>query len=89
MGEQGSSTLAAGEEGRILDRLVGLEKVIPPELMRQVLLEAGRVNGRACPLTPRRAGAVDRARDGSVHEHADSPGVSSFAADAVGRQVPG
>ena len=51
MREQGSSTLAAGEAGRILDRLAGLEKVIPPELMRQVLLAAGRVNGRACELT--------------------------------------
>jgi len=51
MREQGCSTLAAGEEGRILDRLAGLEKVIPPELMRQVLHATGRVNGRACELT--------------------------------------
>ena len=51
MREQGCSTLAAGEEGRILDRLAGLEKIIPAELIRQVLRETGRVNGRACVLT--------------------------------------
>lgn len=49
--EQGCSTLDAGMDGRILDRLAGLEKVIPSELIRQVLLRTGRVNGRACPLT--------------------------------------
>ena len=51
MQEHGRSTLAAGEEGRILDRLAGLEKVIPAEFLRQVLRETGRVNGRACVLT--------------------------------------
>jgi hypothetical protein len=51
MDEQGRSTLATNDDGRILDRLAGLEKVIAPELMRQVLEETGRVNGRACPLT--------------------------------------
>lgn len=51
MGEQGRSTLATDDDGRILDRLAGLEKVVAPELMRQVLEETGRVNGRACPLT--------------------------------------
>lgn len=51
MREQGCSTLAAGEDGRILDRLAGLEKVISPELIAQVLRETGRVNGRACVLT--------------------------------------
>lgn len=51
MAEHGRSTLSTNEDGRILDRLAGLEKVIPPELIRQVLTETGRVNGRACPLT--------------------------------------
>jgi hypothetical protein len=51
MAEQGRSTLATGEDGRILDRLAGLEKVIPAELVRQVLQATGRVNGRACELT--------------------------------------
>jgi len=51
MSEQGRSTLATGEDGRILDRLAGLEKVISPELVRQVLQASGRVNGRACKLT--------------------------------------
>ena len=51
MCEQGRSTLPAGEGGRILDRLAGLEKVISPELVRQVLQATGRENGRACELT--------------------------------------
>lgn len=51
MAEQGRSTLATGEDGRILDRLAGLEKVIPAELVRQVLQATERVNGRACELT--------------------------------------
>jgi hypothetical protein len=49
--EQGRSTLATGEDGQILDRLAGLEKVIPVELVRQVLHATQRVNGRACELT--------------------------------------
>jgi hypothetical protein len=49
--EQGRSTLASGEDGRILDRLAGLEKVISPDLLRQALQATDRVNGRACELT--------------------------------------
>ena len=51
MREQGRSTLATGEDGRIVDRLAGLEKVISPDLVRQVLRATERVNGRACELT--------------------------------------
>jgi hypothetical protein len=51
MTQQGRCTLPAGEAGRVLDRLTLLEKVIRPELVRQVLLEVGRVNQRACNLT--------------------------------------
>jgi hypothetical protein len=51
MREQGRSTLASGEDGRIVDRLAGLEKVISPDLIRQVLQATERVNGRACELT--------------------------------------
>jgi len=51
MQEQGCSTRPTGEDGRVLDRLAGLEKVIPPSLIRQVLQATGRVNGRACKLT--------------------------------------
>jgi len=51
MCEQGRSTLATGEDGRILDRLAGLEKVIAPDLVRQALQATDRVNGRACELT--------------------------------------
>lgn len=51
MQEQGRSTLAPGQDGRIMDRLAGLEKVIPPALIRQVLHATNRLNGRACRLT--------------------------------------
>lgn len=48
---QGRCTLPADEAGRILDRLAGLEQIIPSETLRQVLLDTDRVNGRACLLT--------------------------------------
>ncbi|HSL70513.1 MAG TPA: IS4 family transposase [Longimicrobiales bacterium] len=51
MCEQGRSTLAVGEDGRILDRLAGLEKVISPDVVRGVLQATERINGRACELT--------------------------------------
>jgi hypothetical protein len=41
MNEHGRSTLPTDETGRILDRLAGLEKVIPPPLIRQVLQATG------------------------------------------------
>ena len=34
---QGQCTLPPDEAGRILDRLAGLEQVIPPEAVRQAL----------------------------------------------------
>lgn len=51
MAEQGRSRFSVGDDGRILDRLAGLEKVVPSELVKRVLEETGRVNGRACELT--------------------------------------
>jgi hypothetical protein len=51
MAGQGCSTLPTADDGRVLDRLAGLEKVIPPELIRQALLETGCVNGRDCKIT--------------------------------------
>src|SRR5215469_7434653 len=51
MREQGCSTLTPGLDGRILDRLIGLEKAVPQALIRQALATTGRVNGRACLLT--------------------------------------
>ena len=48
--EHGCSTLSADEEGRVLDRLKGLEKVISVELVRQVLHASGKMNGRKCML---------------------------------------
>jgi hypothetical protein len=44
-------SLPADAAGRVLDRLAGLEKVIPPAAIRQALLATGRVNRRACPLS--------------------------------------
>lgn len=51
MRQQGRCRLPADEAGRILDRLAGLEKIITPALVRQVLLETKRVSQRACTLT--------------------------------------
>lgn len=51
MREQGCSTLPADPSGRIVDRLAGLEQIISPVLVRQVLRDTGRVNLRSCPLT--------------------------------------
>ena len=49
--QQGQCTLPADEAGRILDRLAGLEQIIPPEAVRQALAATGRVNSRSCTLT--------------------------------------
>lgn len=51
MRQQGCCTLSPDEAGRVLDRLAGLEKVIPTAVQRQVLLDTERVNPRSCPLT--------------------------------------
>ncbi|RPI63667.1 MAG: IS4 family transposase [Planctomycetaceae bacterium] len=51
MKQQGRCVLPADETGRVLDRLTALEKVISPTVIRQALLETGRVNPRACKLT--------------------------------------
>jgi len=51
MTRQGRCVLAADESGRILDRLAGLEQVITPTVVRQVLEETGRTNVRTCKLT--------------------------------------
>ncbi len=48
---QGRCKLPANEAGRVLDRLAGLEQVIPPEQIRQALEVTGRHNSRACVLT--------------------------------------
>jgi hypothetical protein len=48
---QGQCTLPPDESGRILDRLAGLEQIIPPEAVRQALVATGRVNQRQCKLT--------------------------------------
>jgi hypothetical protein len=48
---QGHCTLPADDAGRVLDRLAGLEQVIRPEVVRQVLTATGRINSRSCWLT--------------------------------------
>src|SRR6516225_10168997 len=47
----GHCTLPPDASGRILDRLTGLEQVIPPEAVRQALHDTGRINPRSCKLT--------------------------------------
>jgi hypothetical protein len=51
MREHGCSTLSADEQGRVLDRLAGLESVITIDLIQHALRLAGRFNQRACKLT--------------------------------------
>jgi hypothetical protein len=51
MVEQGCSSLPADENGRILDRLAGMEKIIPPELLMLALSATGKLSKRACTLT--------------------------------------
>ena len=48
---RGHCTLPPDDAGRILDRLTGLEQVIPPEAVRQALQDTGRINPRSCKLT--------------------------------------
>ncbi|HMB07631.1 MAG TPA: transposase domain-containing protein, partial [Isosphaeraceae bacterium] len=48
---QGQCTLPTDEGGRILDRLAGLEQIIPAETVRQALQSTGRTNPRRCKLT--------------------------------------
>src|SRR5690242_10250287 len=51
MTRQGCGVVAAQDAGNILDRLEGLRKVIPPEIMKQALLETGRGKQKACRLS--------------------------------------
>ena len=49
--QPGQCTLPPDTSGRILDRLAGLEQVIPPAAVRQALAATGRANQRRCKLT--------------------------------------
>jgi len=51
MRQQGRCSFSSNDAGRVLDRLAGLEQLIPPDVQRQVLMETHRVNPRACKLT--------------------------------------
>jgi hypothetical protein len=48
---RGQCTLPPDEAGRILDRLAGLEQIIPPKAVCQALQDTGRINQRSCKLT--------------------------------------
>jgi|GEM_PF-3673231 len=50
MDEQGCSRLPADHNGRILDRLAGLEKIITPELAMQALADTNKRTTRVCSL---------------------------------------
>jgi hypothetical protein len=51
MDGQGCSDLCGDDNGRILDRIAGLEKVIAPELVEQALTRTGKRSKRTCTLT--------------------------------------
>jgi len=51
MPHQGRLLWPTDAAGRVLDRLAGLEKVIPPDAVRQALHATQRLNRRACPLS--------------------------------------
>ena len=51
MFEHGCSRLSEDENGRILDRLAGIEKCIPAELATQALASTGKRSTRQCTLT--------------------------------------
>ena len=51
MMQPGQCTLPPDAAGRILDRLAGLEQIIPPEAVRKALETTGRTNQRRCVLT--------------------------------------
>lgn len=51
MNGQGCSDLSSEVNGRILDRIAGLEKIIAPELVAQALVDTGKQTKRVCTLT--------------------------------------
>jgi hypothetical protein len=53
MTRQGCCWESTQDAGFILDRLEGLSKVIPPEVMEQALLDTGRAMQRVCRLSHR------------------------------------
>ncbi|MEZ6130079.1 MAG: IS4 family transposase [Planctomycetaceae bacterium] len=51
MNEQGCSELTSDINGRIVDRLVGLENIILPEHINRVMEQTGKRNNQGCGLT--------------------------------------
>lgn len=47
----GRVPFTTAEDGRVLDRLAGLERVISPDAVREILAECGLDRQRACPLS--------------------------------------
>jgi hypothetical protein len=51
MSRQGCCVVSTQDAVNVLDRLEGLRKVIPPDIMEQALLETGRGKQKACRLS--------------------------------------
>jgi hypothetical protein len=51
MDGQGCSDFSSEVNGRILDRIAGLEKIIVPELVERALAMTGKQTKRVCGLT--------------------------------------
>ena len=51
MNGQGCSEHSSEVKGRILDRIVGLEKIIAPEFVQRALAQTGKQTKRVCSLT--------------------------------------
>jgi hypothetical protein len=51
MDEHGCSRFPADAQGRIVDRLAGMEKIVSPELIQLALATAGKQTKRICGLT--------------------------------------
>src|SRR5689334_12766330 len=53
MTRQGACVAPTQDAGTLLDRLEGLSKLIPPEIIEQALVESGRGQQKACRLSHR------------------------------------
>ena len=85
MTRQGCCVEPTQDAVNILDRLEGLSKVIPPEIMEQALLETGAGQAKGLQAVAP-SHALDRIGDGRADPFTDPPGLQARAADAVGRK---
>ena len=85
MTRQGLCLDATQAPVNILDRLEGLSKVVPPEVMEQALSETGM--SRATILqTVAPSDALDCIGHGLAHAPADSPGLQACVLNAAQRK---